>query len=217
MKITTFATWGSINDFLAGKPADREVSYEHDTEFGKLDRWEQGAEKSAVNTDKQVAGQAGSQAASDESQLTPFASQEMNAQHLYNPYQTNELLTAAGAGIGGAEGATEGAADRAAATTRNASGFAKDLDLAARERAKAGAGVSEGVAAQDVMGAKQLNQQGAGLMSDLFKTDTSKQLQAMGQETQDIAGEVKAGQSGWLQNVTGVLDTASKFIKPIGK
>lgn len=191
-------------------------SFDYEGPVAKLDRWAQGQDKSMANTAGQVAGQAGSQAASDESQLTPFASQEMHATHSMDPTQINELLTSAGAGIGAAEGATEGAAQRQSARTGNASGFAKDLDQAARDRMKTGAGVSEGVAAQDIEGAQKLRQEGAGLMGDLFKTDTSKQLQAMGQEAQDVQDEVKAGQSGWLQNALAVANTASKFIKPVG-
>jgi len=210
VKITTYAIWGSINDFIDGKAADCEVSYDYQGSMGGLDRWAQGAEKSAVGQDKMVAQQAGSQATADESQLTPFASQEMHAEHSLDPYQINQMLTAAGAGTGAAEGAIEGAAGRESALTRNASGFAKDLDLAARNRMKTGAGISEGIAAEDIAGAQKLRQEGAGLMTDLFKTDTGKQLEAMSQESKDIQGEVEAGKSGWLQNMNATLEAIGK-------
>lgn len=211
MRITTFAKWESMSDFLAGKPADQEVSYDYTGDTARLDRWAQSQDKALASQAGQVAGQAGANAANEEAQLSPFASQEMNAQHSLNPENIDELLTASGAGVGAAAGAAQGQAQREAASTRNASGFAKDLDLAARDRAKTSAGMSEGVAAEDVMGAQKLRQEGAGLMSDLFKTDTSKQLGAMGLQSEDVANEVKAGQSGWLQNTMGVMDSIGKM------
>lgn len=216
MKVTMFATWGSLNDFLAGKPADRELSYDTQGEIAKLDRWAQKQDKANAATAGEDAAQAGAQASSDEAQLTPFASQEMHAQHLYTPGQENELLTAAGAGIGGAAGAAEGEANREAARTRNASGFAKDLDLMARDRAKTAAGISEGIAGQDVMGAKQLNQEGANLMGNLFQTDTAKQENMMNLQREDTADEVKAGQSGWLQNTMGLMKAAGDLAGGLG-
>lgn len=205
MKVVEFATWGSISDFLAGKPADREISYDYEGPVEKLDRWATGAEQGLAHTAKDTATAAGSQAASEEAPLQTFANQEMHAQHLYDPTQVNTLLTAAEAPLGAEEAATEGAAQRESALTNNASGFAKDLDLAARNRAKIGAGAGENIAAQDIMGAQQLRQQGAGLMEGLFKTDTQKQLEAMGLQNQAIQGEVEAGKSGWLQNFDNTL------------
>ena len=205
MKIVEFATWGSISDFISGKPADREISHDYEGPVAKLDRWAQGAEKNLVGTAKDTAATAGGLAASEEAPLRTFANQEMNAQHLYDPTQVNTLLTAAEAPLGAEAAATEGAAQRESALTNNASGFAKDLDLAARTRAKTAAGAGEQIAAEDIRGAQELRQRGAGLMGELFKTDTQKQLEAMGIQNQATQGEVEAGKSGWLQNFDNTL------------
>jgi hypothetical protein len=63
----------------------------------------------------------------------------------------------------------------------------KTLDEMARDRAKSAAGASEGIAAQDVMGAKQMNQQGAAGMQGLYGTNSANQLSAMKQQSGDIS------------------------------
>lgn len=182
-----------------------EQGFEYD---GPLDlcvrKLQQQAQNNAAQAGATAAG-FGSEAGMESSDLNPFYAQEMKAQHLFEPGQINELLTAAGAGTGAAEGAIEGQANREAARTHNASGFTKALDEAARERAKTAAGVSEGVAAQDVTGAKQLNQEGAAGMQGLYGTNVGAQLKAMGQQNEDLNTAIEAGKSGWLQNMTGVL------------
>ena len=137
--------------------------------------------------------------------LTPFYRQEMNAQHLYSPQQNQELLNAAGAPLAASAATTAGQARSEAARTRNTSGFAAGLDEAARNRNAAMGGVGQQVAAQDIMGAKQLNQEGAAGMSSLYNTDTSAMLNAMGIRNQADSNALEAGKSGWLQNMTGTL------------
>lgn len=162
------------------------------------------AQNAATNAGNVGAGY-GSQASDASANLTPFYTSEMRSNHLFNPSQMNELLTAAEAGSGGATGAIVGQGQQDVARTRNASGFTKTLDEAARDKAKAAAGSSEGIAAQDVMGAKQLNQAGAAGMQGLYGTDVNAQLKAMGQQSEDINAATQAGQHGWLQNLTGTL------------
>jgi hypothetical protein len=129
----------------------------------------------------------------------------MRAQHGFTPGQTNEMQTAGEAGAGGAIGGASGQLADQAARTRNASGFAKNLDEMARDRSKAAAGTSEGIAAEDVMGAKKLNQEGAAGLGEMYGTDVNAQLKSMGQQNEDINTAIQAGKSGWLQNMTGVL------------
>lgn len=202
MRITTKLTISMIT----GEVLEHEF-YEYEGELALCDRALQGAATSAAGQAGTVAGGYGAAAGAEEGALSPFYTQEMRAQHLYNPAQINELLTAAESGAGGTTGSLMGAAQREAARTRNASGFTKSLDEVARDRAKAVAGASEGVAAQDVTGAKELQQQGAAGMAGLTGINTAAQLKAMGQQNEDLATAIKAGQSGWLQNMTNVLGT----------
>ena len=151
-------------------------------------------------------GSYGSAAAGEGSALNPFFTQEMNAQHSLDPNQQNELLTNAESGAGAATGAEQGALINNATRTGNATGVTKSLDEMARDKSKAAAGASEGIAAQDVMGAKQLNQQGAAGMQGLYGTNVGAQLGAMKQANSDVATEQATQGNNWLQQLGQVAN-----------
>jgi hypothetical protein len=148
----------------------------------------------------------GTSATKEGDQLNPFFSREMNATHLYDPNQTNELLTNAEAGSGGAFGGAEGEIKANAARTGNATTLTKSLDELARDKAKTAAGASEGIAAQDVMGAKQLNQQGAAGMQGLYGTNVSGQLGAMKQANEDVNTELATQPKDWASQLTSLAN-----------
>lgn len=157
----------------------------------------------------QTAAQLGGQAAGEGAQLNPFFSREMTAEHAFDPTQINELLTSAEAGTGATTGAMGTEMQRQAATTGNASAATKSMQELARDRMKANAGASEGVAAQDVLGAQQLRQEGAAGESGLYGENIKGQLQAMGQQATDINAATEASKTGWLQDAEGVVNTAA--------
>ena len=165
-----------------------------------------GAMKNQANQAGTVAGQFGSQAGTEGAQLNPFFTQEMRAQHGLTPGQQNEMLTASEAGAGGALGGLGAGIQNNASRTGNATGVGKTLDEMARDRAKAAASSSEGIAAQDVMGAKQEQQQGAAGMQGLYGTNVGGQLSAMKQQGQDIsaAANLTASPFADLANVAGL-------------
>ena len=187
-----------------------EEAYEYVGPLALADRAAQAAAQNAGKTAATVAGNAGQAATAEEGALTPFYQQEMTAQHGFTPGQTNELLTNALAGAGGATSALTGSAEQEAARTRNPSGFAKSLDEIARDKSKAAAGASEGIAAEDVMAAKQENQQGAAGEMGLFGENTKAQLGAMGQEAGDVNALVNAGNSGWEQQLEAGIKTGAQ-------
>jgi len=172
-----------------------------------FDRAAQAEAKQAYGDARNVASQEQSNAAAERAQLMPFYKQEMTAQHLYNPEQTNELLNYAGAATGGSGSAAMGQANSEAARTRNTSGFSSALDQNARDRAKVMSTANLGVGAQDIMGAKQLNQEGARGLMGLEGLDTGAMLNAMGQEHEDINSQIEAGKSGWFQNMNQLIST----------
>jgi hypothetical protein len=177
--------------------------------LGMFLRAEEGAAKTAAGTAANVGAGLGTAATSERSFLDPTYRREATAEHLYDPTNINELLTSAGAGIGAGEGAAQGDLERTAASTGNAAGIVKSEQQMARDRMKAGAGVSEGVAAQDVMGAKQLNQQGLAGEAGLYGENLKGQLDAMGQVSGDINAATNASKSGWLQNAEGLAKTGA--------
>jgi hypothetical protein len=84
----------------------------------------------------------------------------------------------------------------------------------ARDRAKSAAGASEGIAAQDVMGAKQMNQQGAAGMQGLYGVNTGAQLNAMGQQGKDLqaASQMTSSPFADLTNVLGAGASLGKSV-----
>lgn len=162
-----------------------------------------GAQRFAAGT----AEQERSAANAERAQLTPFYRMEMNVQHAFTPEQTNELLNYAGATAAGSGATTAGEAASQAARTRNTSGFTPALDAAARDRTKALSTANLGVGAQDIAGAKEMNQEGARGMQGLYGTDTNAMLGAMGRNVDAINAEVNAGKSGWFQNLMQGIQT----------
>lgn len=171
-------------------------------------RAEAGAAMQAAGTAGNTAAQLG-EASGESAQLNPFFSREMTAQHAFDPTQINELLTSAGAGAGATTGAMGTQLQRQAATTGNASAATKSLQELARDRMKANAGTSEGVAAEDVMGAQKLRQEGAQGESGLYGENLKGQLSAMGQQASDIGAATDASKTGWLQDAEGIVNTAA--------
>jgi hypothetical protein len=209
MKIVTFARF-QMTDKVGEYIPVSEVSYEYAGPLALADRAAQSRAKDLADTSEQTASKMGSNADTEHGQLEPFFAREMTAQHAFDPNQTNELLTAAEAGSGGALGGMQGEIERHAAATGNGTALTKTLQDLSRDRAKAAAGSSEGIAAQDVLGAQQLRQQGAQGMSGLYGTDTNGMLNAMGVENNAINSEIEAGKSGWLQNLTSVMKALPK-------
>ena len=173
-----------------------------------------GAMKNQANQAGTVAGQFGSQAGTEGAQLNPFFTQEMRAQHGLTPGQQNEMLTASEAGAGGALGGLGAGIQNNAARTNNSTGVGKTLDEMARDRAKAAAGASEGIAAQDVGMAKQEQQQGAQGLAGLYGQNVQGQLGAMRQQSGDIsaASQMTASPFADLGNVLGVGGALGKNV-----
>ncbi len=187
-------------------------AFEYDGPLALCDRAASNEAKQAATNSENLATQEGSNANAEHSQLMPFYRQEMNAQHGFTPGQTNELLNYAGAGAGGAAATSAGQIASLGARTRNTAGMSAALDQNARDRMQTMGGLNLGVGAQDVMGAKQLNQEGAAGMAGLEGTDQKAQLAAMGLQNEDINTQLNAGKSGWFQNLTSGMGAASSLI-----
>ncbi len=186
--------------------------------FGCFLRAESSAALGAAGTAANTGATLGNEATSELGELSPFYQREMHAEHAYDPTGINEMLTAAGASTGATTGAEVNGLKRQAAISGNASGQSKALADAYRDRMKADAGVSEGIAAEDVKGAAGLRQAGAAGEAGLYGENLKGQLAAMGQESSDINAATNASQTGWLQQGEGLLKTgagvASQFPLP---
>lgn len=162
---------------------------------------------SAYNQANNAASQYGAEGQGIGSTLTPFLTSELEHPQGYSQGDESAMLAAGLGGAGGADSGIAGQANEEAAVSRNAGGFQSALDDAARQRMKASAGMSEGIAAKDADLKQQQQQDAARGLQGMYGTDTSGMLDAMNQEHGDINSEVNAGNSGWLQNTMGVLST----------
>lgn len=159
----------------------------------------------AANTAGSMGGSLQSEGQAIQSSLTPKLLAETTASHSMDPTQLNELLTAAGAGTGGATAGLEGRAELESSASRNTGNLTAMQDSLAQGRQKSLASANEGIAAQDVQGALANKQTALGELGQMGQADTSDALKAMGLQGQDINTEIEAGKSGWFQNLTGMI------------
>lgn len=175
------------------------------------DSWASNASKNAANT----AGTEGSTLFSEgqavQSQLLPFLRGEMTTSHAFTPTQLNEMLTAAGAGAGGAASSLGGDAALTSARTGNSAGYSALMDKIARAKTQGLAKANEGIAGRDVAETLGLHQKGAQGMESLYGADTGDALKAMGIQSQDIQDQIKASDTGgWLTNLSNVAANFGK-------
>jgi hypothetical protein len=189
---------------------DKLVLVSHDGQYEAeptmlFDRSATAESKSQMATAGATAGGAANTASQLQGNLIPFYQQEMNTQHEFTPGQEGEMYTAAEAGAGGATGADQEEERLNAGRTGNTAGYSSNLGQIAQGRAKANAAASEGIAAQDVMGAKEMNQAGAAGEQGLYGANTNTMLSSMGLQGQDVQNQLKSDSTGWFQNLTGFM------------
>jgi hypothetical protein len=158
-------------------------------------------------TDASNAAQNNAQAQGINSTLNPFLQRELASPQGYSQQDQTAQLAAAMAGTGGATSGVTGLANLTAARTRNAAGFGSALDAAQRMRGQQNAQASENVAANNSNLKQQQMQEGAAGLQDLFGTDSSNALKALGLQDSAINTETTAAQSGWLQNAMNIAKT----------
>ncbi len=179
----------------------------------KCDRSIQGAAKKNAATAGDVGTGFGSTASQIGSSLIPGLEREAQNPTGFTPVQKNNMLVASQEGVGGANSGIVGQANLAAARTRNAGGFARALDEAARQKGRQLSTNAIGVENEDARVALQRQQQAQQMLSGLYGTDTSRQLSAMGLQNEDLNTALKAGQVGWAQNLEGGIDTLANAAK----
>ncbi len=178
-----------------------------------------GQANSAFNQATNTAGMLQGQASGINANLTPFLTQEMLHPQGYGQQGISAMTAAAEGGAGGATSGLTGQAEQRAAASHNAGGYQAALDAAARSRTAAAAGSSEGIAANNANLQQQQMQQGAQGLGNLYSTDTSGMLNAMGQQANDIKAGVAASQAGpgWMSTLGQGIGIASNLGGMIGK
>jgi len=181
--------------------------YEYDGPLALADRAAQSQASQAAKTAGGTAAQYGSDASSIGSQLVPFLTREMTNPQGMSQQDLGAQLTAGMAGSGGANSGITGQANLQVARTGNTGGFQAALDNAARMRQQTSAKTSEGIAADNAQLKQKQQQQGAAGLQGLYGTDVGAQFKGLDAQNADIDAEIKAGQSGWLQNGLDIANT----------
>lgn len=179
----------------------------------KCDRAIQGAAKKNAGTAGDVATGYGSTAAGIGSSLIPGLEREATNPTGFTPVQKNNMLVASQEGVGGANSGIVGQGNLAAARTRNAGGFTRALDEAARQKGRQLSTNALGVQNEDARVALQRQQDAQHQLSGLYGTSTADQLRAMGLQDEDLKTALDAGKSGWLQQGESVINTLTGAAK----
>ena len=181
--------------------------YWYDGPLALADRAAQAAAGQAQKVAGGMAGELETEGQAIQANVVPQLTREMTAQHVFTPDQLNEILTAAGAGAGGATGAFTGTAELEAARTGAGGASSALLDALSRQKQQTMAKTSEGVAAEDVKGALAQREMATKELAGVGEADVSGALKAMGVQSEDIKDEIEAGQTGWFQNMTSLIQS----------
>ena len=174
----------------------------------------------AGNNASNVGAGYGAQAAGVNSQLLPFLTRELNNPQGFSQQQTGAMEGAAEGGAGGSTAGLTTEANLASARDRNSGGFSGALDDAARQKDKALAGTSEGIAGQNAQLQQKQQQSAATGLSNIQGMDTSAQLKSMGLIPEDVDAATKAyGTGDWasqLGQLTKGINSGIGAISSIG-
>lgn len=166
----------------------------------------------AATTAGNVGAGYGAGAAGVSSQLLPFLTRELNSPQGFTQQQTGSMLGAAEGGAGGATAGLTTEANLESARNRNSGGSAGALDQIARDKDKAFAGASEGIAAKSADLQQEHQQSAATGLEGIDSLDTGAQLKAMGLEAPDLNAQSDLNKtSGWAGQLAPLLGDASSI------
>jgi hypothetical protein len=199
-----------------------EDSYDHDGPVMLCDRAAQKSAKQAAATAASRASTLGQEAQGELKPLEQFDIQNLTNPQGFGQRGVMEMLTAAEAGTGGGAGDLVTQTERGAAARHNLGGGSSAMeDEISRNRLKALASTSEGIAGQDVQLKEKQREGAAADLGNLYGINTKGMLDSMDIQNKNINTQVEAGKSGWFQNLMqgiAVVTGAGKaaFGKPGG-
>jgi len=203
-----------VLDMETGVWSGKEVWLDDSQEM-RFDRAAQQGLKNAAGTATTTAAGYGNAAGGIAGQLTPTLEQQATNPTGFSPTDVNNQIVAGAQAAGGTTGAggLASPATAMAARTHNVGALSGVLDQASRQRGQQLSSNALNVQNKNAM-VKQSQQQAAlGGLEKMYGTDVGAQLGSQGQVANDWNGEVKAGQSGWLQNTLGVIGTLTGAAK----
>lgn len=145
--------------------------------------------------------------------LLPTYQAEATNPQGYAPQDLAAMNSASSQSLGGALGAVEGEGNLAAARTRNQGSFAPVVGEAAREAMRQHSQNALGIQGQNAM-LKEMNRQ-AGISGEagLEGEKQNELLSSLGLGTQATNAGTQAGQSGWFQQMLGLINAGANAAK----
>jgi hypothetical protein len=139
--------------------------------------------------------------------LTPTLNQMATAPQGFGKQTVGNMTTAALQGAGGAQAATVGGGIQRAAGTNNAGAFDASAGQAGHDATSALTDAALGVQNRDADLKQQQQQFGVQGLNNQYQTNVGAGENALGLSTNAVNSAVNAGQSGWLQNGLGIVNT----------
>jgi len=159
------------------------------------------------NESQGIAGTAGNNANSLFSTLFPIYSQEALNPQGFAPGDEAAMNTAGQQATGGGVSSIVGQNNLTGARTRNVGGFQTAGDEAMRTKMRTDSQNAVNIKGKNAMAKLEESSEGLKGLQSLYGTNESELLGSLGLSDQAINTEVKAGQSGWLQNFLNILQT----------
>lgn len=169
-----------------------------------------GAQKQAgqlFDQSQAVGGKAGGNADSLYNQLFPIYSQEASDPQGFGAHDMADMTTAGEQATGGATSSIVGQGNLDAARTRNVGGFQNLGDQMAREKMQTDSENAVNIKGQNAKLKQAQQQSGISGLSGLRDSNVSELMQSMGLGNEAVNTELKAGNSGWLQNFMNLMQT----------
>lgn len=150
-------------------------------------------------------------------QLMPQYQSEATAPTGYDPKDIAAMTTAGQQSVGGSTAGAVGDLDLQAARTGNAGGFAPAEDEAVRSGQRQLSANALGIQGANADLKQQQKQAGLSGLASLYGGNTANMLSALGLQNQSTQTGTQAGQSGWFQNMTGLVGALGGLPKPGAK
>lgn len=179
-------------------------------------RQQQGQAKTLFNEGQGAVNTATTNANSLYSSLFPQFSAEATNPQGFGAGDLAKMNTAAQQSVGGATAGAVGEGSLRAARTRNSGGSDMALDQAVRSGQQTLSQDALGVQGENAALKEEQRQAGLSGLSSLYGTNTSAMLSALGLGNQSVQAGTQAGQSGWFQNMTGLISSLAGAGKTAG-
>lgn len=182
-----------------------------------MSRQGQSMANSTYNTSKGLESGAQSNATSLYNQLMPEFSSEATNPQGFGSADLAAMNTAGQQSTGGAVASAKGEGALQAARTRNSAGIAPAIEESARDAMRTNSENALGVQEANAKLKQIQKQEGLSGLSSLYGTNTNEVLSSLGLENAATNDYVNAGNSGWFQNMTGLMSGIGQAAGGIGK